>query len=354
MARGALGAGARLVASRVVGELADLAARARRAAHPVPDDIPLPRLALGALVAPLVVVLFRMGMLPEAHAGARQGAGAAPAPARRVRARRRRRRATRRASWRARSTARSRSSTAPVASVAWPRCAGSSRSTRTPRRPRSGTLYPELDHNEICGWGQHGDVTRQVFTLVELHHGLEHPQLERRVTATREMIEEARVPGAHRRRRRGRGASPSSSTSCTSATGRATTSPSPTTSTPAPSTPSCSSRPASPTPPDRPDEPASPGRICRLLTPVAWWVGGSEVGGAPGGGVGGEEAVGACDRAAGALLDAARAPERRRRHATEVERAEVGRRQHEVGVARRCARTWRRRRARRSTSQSRR
>ena len=23
---------------------------------------------------------------------------------------------------------------------------------------------PELTHNEICGWGQHGDVTRQVFT----------------------------------------------------------------------------------------------------------------------------------------------------------------------------------------------
>ena len=25
-----------------------------------------------------------------------------------------------------------------------------------------------LTHNEICGWGQHGDVTRQVFTLVLL------------------------------------------------------------------------------------------------------------------------------------------------------------------------------------------
>ncbi len=30
-----------------------------------------------------------------------------------------------------------------------------------------------------------------MFTLVELHPGLEHPQLERRVAATREMIEEA-------------------------------------------------------------------------------------------------------------------------------------------------------------------
>ncbi len=49
---------------------------------------------------------------------------------------------------------------------------------------RSGTQYPSLDHNEICGWGQHGDVTRQVFTLVELRHDHEHPQIERRFVAT--------------------------------------------------------------------------------------------------------------------------------------------------------------------------
>ena len=45
------------------------------------------------------------------------------------------------------------------------------------KAPAFWNQYPELDHNEICGWGQHGDVTRQVFTLVELHHGLEHAQL---------------------------------------------------------------------------------------------------------------------------------------------------------------------------------
>ena len=55
-----------------------------------------------------------------------------------------------------------------------PRTAGSATSTRTRRRPRSGTQYPELDHNEICAWGQHGDVTRQLITLVELRHGFEH------------------------------------------------------------------------------------------------------------------------------------------------------------------------------------
>ena len=58
------------------------------------------------------------------------------------------------------------------------------------KAPAFWNEYPELDHNEVCGWGQHGDVTRQVFSLVELRHGLEHPRLEQRAAATRELIEE--------------------------------------------------------------------------------------------------------------------------------------------------------------------
>ena len=190
MARGALGAGARLVAISRGGELAELA-RERGALHiPCPPDIPVPRLALGALVAPLVVVLFRMGMLPEAHAGlakaqqqlkrrrdeCRPDADAGRNPAREL--------------------ARTIDRTIPiiygagglggVAAMRW-----KSSINENAKAPAFWNLFPELDHNEICGWGQHGDVTRQVFTLIELHHGLEHPQLERRITATREMIEEA-------------------------------------------------------------------------------------------------------------------------------------------------------------------
>ncbi len=61
------------------------------------------------------------------------------------------------------------------------------------KAPAFWNAYPELDHNEICGWGQHGDVTRQVFTLVELRHGFEHEQLDRRFALTREIIEETLV-----------------------------------------------------------------------------------------------------------------------------------------------------------------
>jgi glucose/mannose-6-phosphate isomerase len=58
------------------------------------------------------------------------------------------------------------------------------------KAPAFWNAYPELDHNEICGWGQHGDVTRQLFTLVELRHDFEHEQVGRRFALTRALIEE--------------------------------------------------------------------------------------------------------------------------------------------------------------------
>ena len=143
------------------------------------------------MVAPLIVLLFRMGLLPEGHATLLQGATAAASvrrdqcepdadPSRNP----------------ARELARQIGRTIPiiygaggfgaVAAMRW-KCS----INENAKAPAYWNVYPELDHNEICGWGQHGDVTRQIFTLVELHQGLEHPQLERRMTATREMIDEA-------------------------------------------------------------------------------------------------------------------------------------------------------------------
>ena len=49
---------------------------------------------------------------------------------------------------------------------------------------------PELTHNEVCGWGQHGDVTRQVFSIIELRHDFEHPKNSRRLDLVAEICEE--------------------------------------------------------------------------------------------------------------------------------------------------------------------
>ena len=58
------------------------------------------------------------------------------------------------------------------------------------KAPAFGGVLPELCHNEIAGWGQHGDVTRQVFTLVELRHDEEHPLELARFDQVRDLLAE--------------------------------------------------------------------------------------------------------------------------------------------------------------------
>ncbi len=185
MAEGALGAGATLVTVSSGGELANL----RSALHVECMPGYMPRSALGTLVAPLFVTLFKMGVLPDAHAllvkaqeqlahrrdRCRQEVSGVANPAREL--------------------ARKIDRTIPlvygggaigaVAAMRW-KCDVNENA----KAPAFFAAYPELDHNEICGWGQNGDVTRQVFTLVELRHGSEHERLSPRFAATRALMEE--------------------------------------------------------------------------------------------------------------------------------------------------------------------
>ncbi len=188
MTSGALDAGAQVVAVSNGGQLADLV-RARGGLHVQCPPGYMPRAALGALVAPLFVTLFRMELLPNAHdllmgaqrQLARRRDQCAPAvtgvpnPAREL--------------------ARKIGRTIPliygggalgaVAAMRW-----KADVNENAKAPAFWNTHPELDHNEICGFGQHGDVTRQILTLVELRHGFEHDRLEPRFAGTRAQIEE--------------------------------------------------------------------------------------------------------------------------------------------------------------------
>jgi glucose/mannose-6-phosphate isomerase len=190
MARGALEAGARVVAiSRPDSDLARLVADGGGLHVPCPGGY-LPRAALGTLIAPIFVTLFRMGMLPDAHTDLvstqDQLARRRDACARSVEGARNE----------AREVARRIGRTIPlmygggalggVAAYRW-KCDVNENA----KAPAYNAQYPELDHNEICAWGQHGDVTRQLISIVELRHGFEHEQLDRRFTYTREIIAEA-------------------------------------------------------------------------------------------------------------------------------------------------------------------
>jgi glucose/mannose-6-phosphate isomerase len=58
------------------------------------------------------------------------------------------------------------------------------------KTPAFFAVQPELSHNEVAGWGQHGDITRQVLTLVTLRHTAEHPQVARRFDLVVEVTDE--------------------------------------------------------------------------------------------------------------------------------------------------------------------
>jgi glucose/mannose-6-phosphate isomerase len=188
MARSAVSCGAQLVAVSSGGELEALAREANGLHIACPPGY-LPRAAIGALVAPLCTVLFRLGLAPGAHA---------------LLLRAQEQLAKRRAVCRpevegvanpARELARQIGRTIPliygggalgaVAAYRW-KCDVNENA----KAPAFWNTYPELDHNEICAWGQHGDVTRQLISVIELRHGFEHERLRLRFDATREIIDE--------------------------------------------------------------------------------------------------------------------------------------------------------------------
>ena len=70
--------------------------------------------------------------------------------------------------------------------------------------PAFWSSHPELCHNEVQGWGQHGDVTRQVFSMVNLRHDAEHPQVMRRFELVEDLLREV-VAGMEEVRAEGEG-----------------------------------------------------------------------------------------------------------------------------------------------------
>jgi len=188
MAASAVERGARLVAVCRDGDLAALARDTDALHMPCPEGY-LPRSAIGALVAPVVVTLFRAGLAPSGHANL------VTTQAQLARRRDRCAESVTGAANPAREIARQLGRTIPifygggalggVAAYRW-KCDVNENA----KAPAFWNQHPELGHNEICGWGQNGDVTRQLFSLVELRHGFEHARLAPRFGATRDLVDE--------------------------------------------------------------------------------------------------------------------------------------------------------------------
>ncbi len=184
-AAGAYEAGASLVVVSAGGTLVSLAGEWDVPVVPVPSDIPQPRAALGALAIPPLVLLEEIGLFPGASQWVDQA----------VQQLRIRRDELVRPGSRAEELARRIGRTIPLihssgdlggaAALRW-----KAQINENAKCPAFFNVYPELCHNEVAGWGQHGDATRQLITLVNLRHDAEHPQVSRRFDLVEEVLRE--------------------------------------------------------------------------------------------------------------------------------------------------------------------
>jgi glucose/mannose-6-phosphate isomerase len=178
-------AGSRVVAVSSGGELAALAGEWDAPHIAVPTSIPQPRAAIGALSIPLLVVLESVGLFP----GAEQWISAAVAQLKI------RRDQLVRDGNDAAALARRLGRQMPliygggdlgaVAALRW-----KAQFNENAKVAAFWNTIPELTHNEVCGWGQNGDVTRQIFRLINLRHDYEHPQIARRFALISEVVDE--------------------------------------------------------------------------------------------------------------------------------------------------------------------
>ena len=178
-------AGASLVVVAGGGSLVSLAGEWDVPVVPVPTTIPQPRAALGAMAIPPLVLLEQIGLFPGALQWVDQAV---------EQLRIRRRELVRPGSY-AEDLARRIGRTIPLvhssgdlgaaAALRW-----KAQINENAKCPAFFNVYPEMCHNEVAGWGQHGDATRQLITLVNLRHDAEHPQVARRFDLVGDVLRE--------------------------------------------------------------------------------------------------------------------------------------------------------------------
>ena len=181
----AVEAEARVIVITAGGELGRLAASWGVPVVSIAPGIPMPRAGLGAVAIPPLVILERIGMFPGASAWIeaavdqlvrRRDQLIGPGNAAEVLARR---------IGRLMSIVYGGSGLGGVAAMRW-----KTQFNENAKTPAFANQLPEATHNEICGWGQNGDVTRQVFRIVNLRHEFEHPQVSRRFELADRVLDE--------------------------------------------------------------------------------------------------------------------------------------------------------------------
>jgi glucose/mannose-6-phosphate isomerase len=167
------------------GALARLAAGAGLPWCPVSPSGGPARSALGATTVPLLVALARAGLRPDC-ASAVEAAAAVLA---------RRRDALLAPGGLTAEVARRLGRTIPLVYGSTGAAAVAAQWWKTQvnlnaKAPAFAATLPELTHDELAGWGQGGDVTRQTMSLVLLRHAGEAPRIAEQFDAVRAATDE--------------------------------------------------------------------------------------------------------------------------------------------------------------------
>jgi glucose/mannose-6-phosphate isomerase len=191
--------GANIVVVSGGGELTRLGEAWGSPVVSVPEDIPQPRAAVGALTIPPLIALEEVGLFP----GARRWIDEA------VRSLKVRRDELSADDSLVVDLGKRIGRTIPLiygggmlgatAAQRW-----KTQMNENAKVPAFWNAQPELCHNEVAGWGPHGDLTRQAITLIALRHGFEHPQVMRRFELVFSMVDEV-VAGIEQVQARGEG-----------------------------------------------------------------------------------------------------------------------------------------------------
>jgi glucose/mannose-6-phosphate isomerase len=177
--------GASIVAITSGGELGRLAAGWGTPVVPVPSTIPQPRAALGAMAVSPLIVLEDIGLFPGASQWVNDAVEQLRYRVDRLTADKSEAAALARRIGRTIPLIYGGGAIGATAAQRW-----KTQCNENAKVPAFFNAHPELCHNEVCGWGQAGDITRQTITAVGLRHDFEHPQVVRRFDLVWKMLDE--------------------------------------------------------------------------------------------------------------------------------------------------------------------
>jgi glucose/mannose-6-phosphate isomerase len=177
---------AAVVAVTGPGSLSGLAAEAGWPVVAVPAEIPQPRAAFGALCAPPLVLCERLGVLEGMEALLRDAVAVVADSRDSLVGEESTARELARRIGRTMLLVHGAPGPTGVAAQRW-----KTQVNENAKAPAFFSLQPELSHNEVAGWGQHGDVTRQALTVVDLRYPGEHPRVARRFELSVQLMTEA-------------------------------------------------------------------------------------------------------------------------------------------------------------------